>query len=63
MENRVRPAPTVIKSISSVVLQIDLYSEAFESCRNDYHQSAERILAEPGIEPVISCSQVRNATD
>ena len=24
-----------------------------ESCRNDYHQSSERILAEPGIEPVL----------
>ena len=33
------------------------------SCRNDYHQSSDRILAEPGIEPVISCSQVRNTTD
>ena len=34
-----------------------------ESCRNDYHQSLERILAEPGIKPATSCSQVRNATD
>ena len=34
-----------------------------ESCRKDYHQSAERILAEPGIEPATSCSQIRNATD
>ena len=33
------------------------------SCRNDYHQSSEIILAEPGIEPATSCSQVRNATD
>ena len=37
--------------------------ERNESCRNDYHQSSERILAEPGIEPATSCSQVRNATD
>ena len=34
-----------------------------ESCRNDYHQSSERILAVSGIEPATSCSQVRNATD
>ena len=27
-----------------------------ESCRNDYHQSSERILAKPGIKPVLeSC--------
>ena len=31
--------------------------ERNESCRNDYHQSW--ILAEPGIEPATSCSQVR----
>ena len=37
--------------------------ERNESCRNDYHQSSERILAEPWIEPATSCSQVRNATD
>ena len=37
--------------------------ERNESCRNDYHQSSERILAEPGTEPATSCSQVRNATD
>ena len=30
-----------------------------ESCRNDYHQSWERILAEPGIKPVISYSQAK----
>ena len=34
-----------------------------ESCRNDHHQSSEKILGEPAIEPVTSCSQVRNATD
>ena len=34
-----------------------------DSCRNDYHQSSERILAEPGIEPATSCSQVYNAID
>ena len=37
--------------------------EKNESCRNDYHQSSERILAEPGIESATSCSQVRKATD
>ena len=37
--------------------------ERNESCRNDYHQSSERKLAEPGIELATSCSQVRNATD
>ena len=34
-----------------------------ESCRNDYHQSLERILAEPGIEPATSWFQVCNATN
>ena len=37
--------------------------ERNESCRNDYHQSSERTLAEPGIEPATSCSQVRNSTN
>ena len=37
--------------------------ERDESCRNDYHQSSERILAEPGIEPATFCSQVGHATD
>ena len=37
--------------------------ERNESCRNDYHQSSERKLAEAGIEPATSCSQVTNATD
>ena len=37
--------------------------ERNESCRNGYHQSSERILVEPGIEPATSCSQVRNAAD
>ena len=37
--------------------------EGNESCRNDYHQSSERILTEPGIEPATFCSQVRKATD
>ena len=27
-------------------------------CRNDYHQSSERILSEPGIEPATFCSPV-----
>ena len=34
-----------------------------ESCRNDYHQSSERTLAEPGIKPATSCSLVLKATD
>ena len=38
-------------------------SERHESCRNDYHQSLERILAEPGIKPETSCSQVHNTTE
>ena len=37
--------------------------ERNEPCHNDYHQSWERILAEPGIELATSCSQVRNSTD
>ena len=34
-----------------------------ESSCNDYHQSSERILAKPGIEPATSCSQAQYATD
>ena len=30
---------------------------------NDYHQSSERILAEPEIEPTSSCSQVPYSTE
>ena len=30
-----------------------------ESCHNKYHQSSLRMLAEPGIKPATSCSQVR----
>ena len=37
--------------------------ERNESCRNDYHQSSEGILAKPGMEPATSCSQVRKATN
>ena len=37
--------------------------ERNEFCRNDYHRSSERVLAEPGIEPATSCSKLRNATD
>ena len=37
--------------------------ERNESCRNKFHQSSERILAEPGIEPATSCSQICNTTD
>ena len=29
--------------------------ERNESCCNDYHQSSERMVAEPGIEPATSC--------
>ena len=36
--------------------------ERDESCRNDYHQSSENILAELGIEPA-TCSEVCNATN
>ena len=36
--------------------------ERNESCRNDYHQSSERILAEPWIESATSCFQVLFAT-
>ena len=32
-------------------------------CRSDYHQSSERILAKPGIEPAISCSQFLYTTN
>ena len=39
------------------------WRERNESCHNDYHQSSERILTEPVIEPATSCSQVGNATD
>ena len=34
--------------------------EKNESCGNDCHESSERILAEPGIEQVTSCSEVCN---
>ena len=37
------------------------WRERNESCRNDYHKSSKRILAEPGIEPAIPCSQVLEA--
>ena len=37
--------------------------ERNESCRNDYHQSLERILAKPAMKAATSCSQVRNTTD
>ena len=37
--------------------------ERNESSCTDYHQSSERILAEPGIKPATSCSQVCNATN
>ena len=37
--------------------------ERNEFCRNDHHQCSERLLAELGMEPATSCSQVQNATD
>ena len=37
--------------------------ERIESCDNDYHQSSERILGEPVIQPATYCSQTRNAND
>ena len=37
--------------------------ERNELCRNDCHQSSERILAKQGIEPATSCSWVCNGTD
>ena len=37
--------------------------ERNKSCCNDYHQSSERILAEPLIKPATSCSLVRYTTD
>ena len=37
--------------------------ERNESCRNGYHLSSERILAEPGIEPATSCSQLGSPTE
>ena len=37
--------------------------ERTESCLNNYHQSSERLFDEPGIEPVISLSQVLYAFD
>ena len=37
--------------------------ERNESCSNDYHQSSERIFAEPGIEPTTCFSEVCNATN
>ena len=37
--------------------------ERNKSCCNDYHQSSERISAEPRIEPATSCSQVLYTID
>ena len=42
----------------AIVKTMDSSERKFESCRNDYHQSLERILGEPGIEPSTSCSPV-----
>ena len=40
----------------TIVETMDSSERKFESCRNDYQQSLERMLGEPGIEPAISCS-------
>ena len=42
----------------TIVETIKSSERKFESCCNDYHQSLERILGEPGIEPATSCSPV-----
>ena len=42
----------------TIVETMDSSERNFESCRNDYHQSLERILGEPGIKPATSCSPV-----
>ena len=42
----------------TIVETMDSGDRNFESCRNDYHQSSEGILDEPGIEPTTSCSPV-----
>ena len=42
----------------TIVETMDSSERKLESCRNDYHQSLERILSEPGIEPATSCSPV-----
>ena len=42
----------------TIVETMDSSERKFESCRNDYHQSLERILGKPGIEPATSCSPV-----
>ena len=42
----------------TIVETMDSGERKFESCRNDYHQSSERILGKPGIELATSCSPV-----
>ena len=42
----------------TIVETMDISERKFESCRNDYHQSLERKLGEPGIEPATSCSPI-----
>ena len=37
---------------------MDSSEERNESCRNDYHQSLERVRAEIGVKLAMSCSQV-----
>ena len=39
------------------------WREKDKSRRNDYHQSLERIMAVPLIEPATSCSEAQYATD
>ena len=43
-------------SHKTIVEKMDSGERKIESFRNDYHQSSERILGEPGIEPATSCS-------
>ena len=42
----------------TIVETMDSSERKFESCRNDYHQSLERILGQPGIEPATCCFPV-----
>ena len=42
----------------TIVGTMDSGDRGMNLCRSDYHQSAERILVEMGIEPAIFCSKV-----
>ena len=41
--------------LSHITIVENLDRERNESCRNNYHQSSDRILTESGIEPATSC--------